>query len=85
MLADARSYVPFSAWLPPLPAWLGPPLLVATPLACAGLALWMAWRLTYRRAAPSPLFFSLIFIGIDSLLSMAIYGGVFFGAFYPFA
>jgi hypothetical protein len=85
LLRDARSYVPFSAWVPDIPGWLGPILWVGVPLAIAALALWAAWRRTYRRDAQSALLFTLIYIAVDAPLTMAVYGGSFFGAFYPFA
>lgn len=85
LLADARSYVPFMAWAPDMPAWLGLPLRVGVPLATLGLGLWAAWRISYRRERQSALLFLISYILVDAPLTMAIYGGVFFGALYPFA
>ncbi|MBX0327090.1 hypothetical protein K2Z83_05255, partial [Oscillochloris sp. ZM17-4] len=85
LLADARSYVPFAAWVPGMPGWLGLPLRLGVPMIIGGLSLWAAWRLTYRRGANSAALFLLAYVAVDAPLTMAIYGGVFFGAFYPFA
>jgi hypothetical protein len=48
-------------------------------------ALWIAWRYTYQRGIQSAVLFIAIYIGIDSVCTMAIYGGLLFGAFYPVA
>lgn len=83
LFQQAVAYVPLSAWLPDLPGWLGLPLRIGVPAAIGGLALWLAHRLTYGRQSPSVPLLTLITIGVDTLLTMAIYGGIFLGAFYP--
>jgi hypothetical protein len=79
-LPGMRDYVPFSAWLP-LPGWLQAPLQYVVPVAITILALFTAWHFTYRRQRTSTLFFIMIFAAVDSLLTMAVYGVVFLGAF----
>ena len=83
LLGQAQTYVPFSAWIPDIPDWLGLPLRVGVPALVTGLALWLAWRYTYRRQTAGALTFMLIYIGVDALLTMALYGGILVGAFYP--
>jgi hypothetical protein len=82
-VADGLSYVPFSSWIPVFPDWLDWPLRIAVPLAIAALALSIAWRITRRQDGFSALAFFLIYAGIDGLLSLAIYGGLLSGEFYP--
>ncbi len=77
------SYVPFSSWIPVLPDWLDGPLRIGVPLAIAALALSIAWRIIRRQESFSALAFFLIYAGIDGLLSLAIYGGLLSGEFYP--
>jgi hypothetical protein len=79
------SYAPFSAWIPAMPAWLSALLQVVVPVGIFMGALWIAWRYTYQRGIQSAVLFIAIYIGIDSVCTMAIYGGLLFGAFYPVA
>jgi hypothetical protein len=51
------------------------------PLLITGLALAVAWRYTYGRDRPSPFFFLLSYMALDSVLTMAVYGVTFYGAF----
>jgi hypothetical protein len=76
-----RDYVPFSAWLPIVPPWLNLPLRLGVPLLIAALALLIAWRYTYGRQNRALLFFMLIYIAIDGVLTMAVYGVIIFGAY----
>jgi hypothetical protein len=76
-----RDYVPFSAWLPIVPSWLNLPLRLGVPLLIAALALLIAWRYTYGRQNRALLFFMLIYIAIDGVLTMAVYGVIIFGAY----
>ena len=80
-LPAMRDYVPFSAWLPTLPAWLNLSLQIGVPLSIAGLALLIAWRYTFGRQNRSLLFFTLIYVVIDGVLTMAVYGVILFDAF----
>lgn len=81
LMSTIRDYVPFSAWLPFIPPALNLPLQVGVPLLIAGLALAIAWRLTYGQDRPSPFFFLLVYAVVDAALTMAVYGVTFYGAF----
>ncbi len=74
-------YIPFSAWLPDIPSWLGLALRLGLPMLVTAFALFVAWRFTYAKERMQPLFFILIFIIIDGFITMAIYGVIFYGAF----
>ena len=73
------SYVPFSAWIPILPASWSDALRLGTPIAIGLIALFSAIRLTYARENRSPLYFILLYGLIDGLLTLAIYGVIFWG------
>lgn len=73
-------YVPFSAWLP-IPSLLKVPLQIIVPLAIMIGAIFSAWHFTYRRKTESPLYFMILFVAVDTLFTMAIYGVLFYGAF----
>jgi hypothetical protein len=73
-------YVPFSAWLP-LPDGVKVPLQIIVPLIIMIVAVWTAWNFTYRRKAESPLYFMILYVAIDTLFTMSIYGVLFYGAF----
>jgi hypothetical protein len=79
-LPAIRDYVPFSAWLP-LPTLLKVPLQILVPLAIMITGLIVAWHFTYRQKSDSPLYFIMLFVGVDTLLTMAVYGVLFYGAF----
>lgn len=79
MLPAIFEYVPFSAWVPIIPAWLAPVLRMGLPLAGSLLALWIAYRATYGQDRNSPTFFILIFGATDGIISMMLYGGLFLG------
>jgi hypothetical protein len=74
-------YVPFSVWVPFLPPALNLPLRLGVPILIAGLALVTAWRHTYGRDRPATFFFLLIYAVVDSVLTMAVYGTIFYGAY----
>jgi hypothetical protein len=69
-------YVPFSEWIPVIPAWLALPLRIAVPVLIAALALRLAWRYTFQVERRSAALFVLIYAGVDALLTAAIYGGL---------
>jgi hypothetical protein len=79
MLPAIFEYVPYSAWVPVIPAWLAPILRLGLPLAGSALALWIAYRSTYGQERNSPTFFILIFGAVDGIISMMLYGGLFLG------
>jgi hypothetical protein len=74
-------YVPFSAWLPTIPSVLQLPLQAGVPVLTAGFALWTAWRYTYAQDRPGAFFFFAIYALVDAVLTMAVYGTLFYGAF----
>ena len=71
-------FVPFSAWIPAIPTWLQAPLQIGVPLAITILAINVAWRFTYRRQLASLLYFASLFAAVDGVLTMAIYGFLFY-------
>lgn len=76
-----EDYVPFSAWLPFIPPSLNLTLRLGVPLLVAVLALGIAWRSTYGRDRPSILFFLLMYVMIDGVFTLAVYGPIFYAAF----
>jgi hypothetical protein len=80
ILPGILDYIPFSAWIPFIPNWLGTVLRIGLPIVTSLIALRVAWHFTYRRERNSPLFFLLTFIAIDGLVSIAVYGVIFYGA-----
>ena len=79
-LSGITTYVPFSAWLPFIPKAWELPLRIGVPLITTLLALYVAWHTTYRRERNVPLFFILMFIVVDGLISISIYGVIFYNA-----
>jgi hypothetical protein len=76
-------YVPFSEWIPLIPAWLALPLRIVVPLLIAVAALRLAWRYTFQVERRSAVLFVLIYVGVDALLTAAIYGGLLLDIFGP--
>jgi hypothetical protein len=81
LMPTIRDYVPFSAWLPFIPPAFNLLMQVGVPLLIAALALVVAWRYTYGSDRPSPFFFLLLYATVDAILTMAVYGVTFYGAF----
>lgn len=79
-LPGMMDYVPFSAWLP-LPDFVKAPLQLIVPVAIMIGAIFSAWHFTYRRKTESPLYFMILFVAVDTLFTMAVYGVLFYGAF----
>ncbi len=75
------TYVPFSAWVPGIPLWLQPVLRYGVPALILALSLGVAWHYTYRQKNRAGLYFLLIYIACDSLLSMAVYAVMIYGVF----
>lgn len=78
-LPDVLTYTPFSAWLPMIPDSWFLPLRVIFPAAITLLAGYVSWRATYGYNRNSPFFMLLIYMAIDGLLTMAVYGVVIYG------
>lgn len=74
-------YIPFSAWIPILPESWYEILRIGVPMLTAIVALFFAYRLTYGKGNRAPLFFMLFFALIDGVISIAIYGVLFYNAF----
>jgi hypothetical protein len=79
--ARAGTYVPFSAWIPVLPTWLYVPLQWGVPVAGTLIALGIARHYAPREMPWSVALFVAIYGGVDSLLTMAVYGGFIYNAF----
>lgn len=79
-LLGVGTYVPFSAWLP-IPAALGPVLQIIIPLLILAVALRVAWHFTYGRDSKSTLYFLLIYVAVDAVLTLSIYGVLIYDAF----
>jgi len=77
-LGGFMNYIPFSAWLPIIPDWLALPLQIGIPVITLGLGLWLAWLATYKRENNASLFFLIIYLVVDGVLSTAIYGPIIF-------
>ena len=77
------TYVPFSEWIPLIPSWLAIPLRFGAPIIIFVVAIRTAWYYTYRRERRSAALFMLVYAGVDSLMTMAIYGGLLLGTFGP--
>ena len=80
-LPGMLDYVPFSAWIPDIPSLLGLILRFAVPILIAALSIFVAWHYTYRRGNRASLYFLMIYIGVDALLSTAIYAVLIYGVF----
>ncbi len=72
------SFVPFAAWIPAIPTWLQAPLQIGVPALITMAAIRVAWYFTYRRQAASLLYFAILFAAVDGVLTMAIYGFLFY-------
>jgi hypothetical protein len=79
--ARAASYVPFSGWIPIIPAPVGLVLQVVVPVIIALAGLTTAWYVVKRTEGQSALVFVIIYAIVDSLLTMAVYGGLLYNAF----
>jgi hypothetical protein len=75
------TYVPFSAWIPNIPPMVGDLLRYGVPVLIFLLSGGVAWHYTYRRKSQSALYFLLIYIAVDALLSMSVYAVMIYGVF----
>jgi hypothetical protein len=73
-------YVPFSSWIPHISMVVGNILRWAVPILIAAIAMFLAWYYTFRKSNQSTLYFLLIYIGVDALLTTAIYAVLIYGA-----
>lgn len=74
------SYVPFSVWIPILPESWKELLRIGLPILLGLLGFIVAYQHTFARKNYSPLFFFLIYGLVDGLLTIAIYGVLFYSA-----
>jgi hypothetical protein len=81
ILPGMVDYVPFSAWIPLIPEWMRLPLRIGVPALITLVAARVTFRYTFGGEERSLLFLVLIYGAIDSLLTLAIYGVLFFEAF----
>ncbi|MCF6277229.1 MAG: hypothetical protein L3J16_00550 [Anaerolineales bacterium] len=79
-LPGIMDYVPFSAWVPQIPPTLAEVLRLGVPIVSSLLAVFVAWFYTYRQSNKSTLYFLLIYVGVDSLLTAAVYAVLIYGA-----
>lgn len=74
-------YVPFSAWVPNIPIVLGNILRVVVPLLTLVGSGYTAWHYTYRQKNNSSLYFMLIYVGLDALITTSIYAVLIYGTY----
>ena len=74
-------YVPFSAWVPNIPIVLGNILRVIVPLLTLAISGFTAWHYTYRQKNNSSLYFILIYVGVDALITTSIYAVLIYGTY----
>ena len=79
VLPGISSYVPFSAWVPEMPLLLGNFLQWFVPIVFSLFALIVAWHYTFRQSNESTLYFLLVYIGVDALLTSSVYAVLIFG------
>jgi len=80
-LPQMLDYVPFSAWIPNIPVLLGDILRVIVPLLTLIASAFVAWHFTYRRETNSSLYFILIYVGVDALITTSIYAVLIYGTY----
>ncbi|HSM71372.1 MAG TPA: hypothetical protein VK851_07495 [Anaerolineales bacterium] len=74
-------YVPFSAWIPNIPVLLGDVLRMAVPLLTLVVSSFTAWHFTYRRGNDSSLYFMLIYVAVDALITTSVYAVLIYGTY----
>lgn len=79
VLPSITFYVPFSAWIE-IPGSWRMPLQIGVPLAILTLAFLAAW-LVRRRHTDSAVMLYLVFVAVDALFTLAIYGVGFLGVY----
>jgi len=81
ILPGMWTYVPFSAWWPMLPPVMGQILPWLTPFVIAIGSFVLAWKYTYESGQRSFLYLSLLYLVVDAVITMGIYGGIIIDAF----
>lgn len=79
-LPGMMDYVPFSTWIPNISLVVGNILRWAIPILITAIAMFLAWYYTFRQSNQSTLYFLLIYIGVDVLVTAAIYAVLIYGA-----
>ncbi len=79
-LPDILTHVPFLNYLPMLPETWHLAMRIFFPVTITLISAFVAWKYTYARRRHSPFFTLLIYMAIDSLLTMGIYGVALYGA-----
>ncbi|MGD8603858.1 MAG: hypothetical protein PVF49_04710 [Anaerolineales bacterium] len=79
-ILDMTGYVPFSAWIPQIGNQQANLLRILVPSVIFVLSAIFAYRQTYGKENRSILFFMLFYSLVDSLLSLAVYGLLIYGA-----
>jgi hypothetical protein len=77
---DMTEYVPFSAWIPQISSQHANLLRFIVPMLIFVVSMLFAWRQTYAKQNRSVTFFVIFYALLDSLLSLAIYGLLVYGA-----
>ncbi|MFH1632480.1 MAG: hypothetical protein ABIG63_00515 [Chloroflexota bacterium] len=80
LLPTMVEYVPFSAWMD-VPAGWQFPLRIGVPLLIFGIALAVAELIRRRRQTTSTLIYYFSLVITDTILTLAVYGVNFFGAY----
>ncbi|MCH7663644.1 MAG: hypothetical protein IH859_07220, partial [Chloroflexi bacterium] len=73
-------HVPFSNYFPMLSEDWYLPLRIFFPVAITLFSAYVAWQSTYARRRHSPFFTLLIYMALDGILTMAVYGAALYGA-----
>jgi hypothetical protein len=79
-ILDMTDYVPFSAWIPQISSQQANLLRFIVPMLIFVVSVIFAWWQTYAKQNRSVLFFVIYYAVLDSLLSLAIYGLLVYGA-----
>lgn len=79
-ILDMTNYVPFSAWIPQISSQIANLLRIVVPVLIFVVSILFAWRQTYAKENRSVLFFVIYYSLLDSLISLAIYGLLIYGA-----
>ncbi|MBN2556866.1 MAG: hypothetical protein JXA97_13080 [Anaerolineales bacterium] len=81
ILPGMWTYVPFSAWWPMLPEAFEQTLRWVVPFLIALVSLAISWKNTYERGQRSFIYLMLLYMALDAVITMAIYGGIIIDAY----